>query len=514
MVVGVWAIVAIVVGCGVAPPVAAPAPTATLAPPRPTTLTVATVADPEALDPILVASTNSSLVARLIFDPLVDTNPVTGATEARLASSWRLEEPNSWLFTVRADARFHNGDPVTVDDVVFSYNRAVNDPRSRLATSKAIIQRAVALDDRTVRIVTKQPYPTFLDQLGRMGITPRAAVETLGGEAFNQAPVGAGPFRLVEWRRDDRLVLQRFADYWRSPPKLDQVTFRPIPSVSTRLAELETGRVDLAIQLPGVEVERLRQAGFVRQSVSTRRTMVVGFNAGSGSAGEIAEGPMRDPRVRAAIAHAIEAPALVNELLEGGGELVAGTLSPQNFGFDLTLERRPFDPARARALLAEAGYPDGFDIDFDVPSGRYFRDREVGEAIAGQLARVGVRARLLIQEWGAFSAKYSGQKFRGLWLLGMGKEYQADAHLLTYYASRGRGWYFRDAEVDRLIDRVTTTFDPTLRQIAYGELERRLQTTLPAVFLYTQIEHYAHKAGLDWRATADDYLWLDDASWQ
>jgi peptide/nickel transport system substrate-binding protein len=245
------------------------------------------------------------------------------------------------------------------------------------------------------------------------------------------------------------------------------------------------------------------------KKVPSMRTIYIGMNTGTGKAQEVDE-PLRDLRVRRAIQHAIDYEAVIRDILKGDGIRVASTLVPENVGFDPDLKPVEYDPERAKQLLAEAGYPDGITLDSDVPPGRYLLDREVGEAVAGHLAKVGIRTNLMVQEWGAFYDKYLGPRIKGLYLLGVGKAFEPDDHFFTYYHSRGRGYYLRDPEVDAVIDRMAT-LEQNARLEAIKDAQRIVLEKAHWAYLYQQMDIYGIRNRVQFEPSSDELMWLERA---
>ncbi|MFN8524973.1 MAG: ABC transporter substrate-binding protein [Chloroflexota bacterium] len=507
------ALVLAMVGCGPAAPIRESAGAPTRVADDNASIVVAQAADADSLHPILISSTQSSNITRQILQGLYETDPVTGTFTPLLAESYSNPDPKTWEFKLRQGVKFHDGTPLTIDDVVYSYTLAITDPKSRMSTTKANVESAVAVDSSTVRIKTKSVYPAFLDNLASaVRIIPAGYAAQVGVDGFNKAPIGTGPYRFVEWKKDDHLTLQRFDEYWGPRPSVREIVWRPIPDAATRIASLETGQVDVIVNVPPTEAERLGSRDDLRVSkVSSMRTIYVGMNTGTGKATDVNE-PLKNEKVRQAVQRAIDYQAIIRDVLRGDGMPVASTLVPQNFGFDPSLEPAPYDPVAARRLLAEAGYPDGVTLDFDVPSGRYLMDREVGEAVAVQLARAGIKTNLMVQEWGAFYEKYLGGKIKGLWLMGVGKDTTPDAHFFTYYHSKGRALYFRDAEVDGLIDTALGTLDDGARLEAFRQLQKVLLNKAHWAYLYQQTDIYGVRDRVNLQTTSNEWLYVERAT--
>jgi peptide/nickel transport system substrate-binding protein len=466
--------------------------------------------DADTLHPILISSTNSEMIARLIMEGLYETDPTTTKPVPLIAESFSNPDPKTWEFKLRKGVKFHNGEPVTVQDVAYSYEVAVADPKTRLTVAKANIEGTEIVDDSTIRVKTKTIYPAFLDNLASdVRIIPANYAKQVGTDGFNLKPIGSGPYKFVEWVKDDHLTLVRNDDYWGEKPKIKEIVWKPIPDAATRVAALETGQSDVIVHLPPTEAQRLEgHKELTVTKVPSMRTIYIGMNTGTGKA-EAVDEPLKNVKVRHAIQRAIDYDAIIRDVLKGDGIRVASTLVSANWAFDKDLKPVEYNPEEAKRLLAEAGYPDGITVDFDVPSGRYLLDREVGEAVAGQLAKVGIKTNLMIQEWGAFYDKYLGLKDKGIYLLGVGKNIYADDHFFTYYHSKGRGFYFSDQEVDGLIDKALSTLDENVRMDAFKQLQRVLIDKAHWAYLYQQMDIYGVRNRLQFEPTPDEWMHLE-----
>ncbi|MBA2447815.1 MAG: hypothetical protein H0V51_07305, partial [Chloroflexi bacterium] len=485
-------------------------PTAAPAADREARIIVSQATDADTLHPILISSTNSEMIARLMLEGLYETDPTTGKPIPLLAESYSNPDPKTWEFKLRKGVKFHNGEPVTVQDVAYSYEVAVNDPKTRLSTVKGNVEGTEIVDEATVRVKTKVIYPAFLDNLAQdVRIVPANYTKQAGTDGFNLKPIGTGPYKFVEWMKDDHLTLVRNDDYWGEKPSIKEIVWKPIPDAATRVAALETGQSDLIVHLPPTEAQRLEGHRDLKVSkVPSMRTIYIGMNTGTGKA-QVVDDPLKDVKVRQAVQRAIDYDAIIRDVLKGDGLRVASTLVPANWGFDKDLKAVEYNPEEAKKLLAEAGYPNGLTLDFDIPSGRYLLDREVGEAVAGQLAKVGIKTNLQIQEWGAFYDKYLGLKDKGLFLLGVGKDIYPDGHFFTYYHSKGRGFYFQDAEVDGLIDKSLSTLDENVRLDAFRQLQKALIDKAHWAYLYQQMDIYGARNRLQFEPTADEWMHLE-----
>ena len=263
-------------------------------------------------------------------------------------------------------------------------------PKPMLATGWKIV------NDHTVRFVTDKPWPALIDRISLTDflVLPAKALKELGPEKLAQQPIGTGPFRFVEWKRDERLVMERNPDYWAGAAELSRVTFRFIPEFSARLAAMLSGEIDIMKDVPPHVVDAVDKSGRakVRSAVSSRINYLALVT--------LKPGPMQDLRVRRAMSHAVDVDELIAKVLQGRASKICGPLSPANVDY-ATVECYKYDPARAQALFKEAGVdPAKLQLTLDSPSGRYPLDKDVSQAIAAQLQRLGIKVTVVVNEWG------------------------------------------------------------------------------------------------------------------
>jgi peptide/nickel transport system substrate-binding protein len=386
------------------------------------TLTIAQGNDILSLDPANHGnnSTESALVN--IYDYLVDKDFSQGQLRftPRLALSWSTDDNVHWSFKLRDDVRWHNGDRFTAQDVKFTIERSQQDKKLISAHKFRRIKSVEAPDDTTLAIVTDGPDTLLLHAFvgNGAGILPKAAFETAGGkEEFFKKPIGTGPYVFDQWIKSDRVVLTKNPRWWGGTPKWDKVVIRSIPETTTRVAELLTGGVDIAVNIPPEDTARLNA------NASTR---AITFDIARNLALHVRTGKDRvtgNPRIREAIDLAIDREAIVKQVLEGHGAATRGFFPPAIPGFAPALSKEiRFDPERAKALLREAGFDARKRPQFKIstPSGRYVKDREIVEAVAGYLEDVGFRVQVEVLDWTVYNNKLVGDGFGELYLWGMG----------------------------------------------------------------------------------------------
>jgi len=386
------------------------------------TLTIAQGNDILSLDPADHGnnSTESALVN--IYDYLINKDFSQGQLRftPRLALSWSTDDNVHWTFKLRDDVYWHNGDKFTAQDVKFTIERSQQDRKLINSGKFRRIKSVEAPDDYTLQIETDGPDTLLLHAFvgNGAGILPKAAFEKAGGkDEFFKQPVGTGPYVFQKWIKSDRVVLAKNPRWWGGTPKWDSVVIRSIPETTTRVAELLTGGVDIAVNVPPEDISRLSD---------NKGTRAITFDIARNLALHVRTGKDRvtgDPRVREAIDLAIDRAAIVQQVLEGHGAPTRGFFPPAIPGFTPDLSRNiRFDPERGKALLREAGYSDRKRpaIKISTPSGRYVKDREIVEAVAGYLEDIGFRVQIEVLDWTVYNNKVVGDGFGELYLWGMG----------------------------------------------------------------------------------------------
>jgi peptide/nickel transport system substrate-binding protein len=367
------------------------------------TLVLAQGADPETLDPHRTTTRSTWNVLGSMYETLTRVMfSAEGEFELQpgLATSWELNEGSDteWTVTLQDGVTYHNGEAFDAEAAKFSIDRMLEGGEELIArTYVQYIESVEVVDPLTLAITTTGPYPLLpLDMSNIYMVPPQYTAET-APEEFALQPVGTGPFRFVEWVPDDHLTVEANTGYWSSGPRLQSVQFLPIPEGSTRAAGLSTGEVDVAtlIAIPDVATLQNTPDVTVHTGPSQRTVFIVLSN--------LDDGPTSNQMVRQALNYAVNKEAIIENVMQGYATILQGqTITPQYFGFNPDLAPYPYDPDRARELLAEAGYPDGFDATLYTPRGRYVFDFETSQAVAGLLAEVGVNVTVEPLEWAVF----------------------------------------------------------------------------------------------------------------
>ncbi|MDR7523427.1 MAG: ABC transporter substrate-binding protein [Armatimonadota bacterium] len=456
---------------------------------------------PNTPDPHLDSTANALPAYATLFEKLVATDG-KGGFRGVLARSWRPVDPTTWEFVLHSGVRFHNGMSLTADDVKFTIERIL-DPATRSPWLGRIsaIERVEVTGPLTFRIVTRGPFAPLLQGLTVVDILPAAYFQERGPAGFAAAPVGTGPFVFGEWHRQDRMVVRANPGYWRGRPRLDEVVFRAIPEDSTRVAGLETGELDVGVLVPPEQVDRLKARGLQLGTVNLGQGMVVNLRSN-------VPGPLQQRKVRQALNYAVDKEAILQSILRGYGRILDGqVVGPDAFGHNANLKPYPYDLPRARRLLAEAGLGGGFEVTFHGTIGRYTKDKEIEELVIGQLAEIGVRARLEIVEGGVYIQRHIARTLGPLWIWAWQYFPAMDADLpLNFFTCAGVGNFFCSRDFDELFAQSRREMDASRRRALLQRVALLVREEAPVIFLVQTPGIYAAQSRVKGFAWRPDYL--------
>jgi len=467
------------------------------------TLVVGLVAEPVNLDPAQVTDLNSNRVGRRIAETLVTFPEESTQIVPGLAESWVVSKDGlRYAFKLRKGVSFHDGTPLDAEAVKFSIDRQINPEHLFNKLGKypfanfffGNIKAVEVVDTLTVEFVLKEPRASFLAVLtaGAASIVSPTAVRKYGQD-YALTPVGTGPFKYVSWDRGQRVVLERNPSYWRFPVKLDRVIYRPIVEDQARLTELLTGALDLIVGTPpdyvgqleaNPKVTLLKQVG--------AHVWYLGINN--------QKKPYDDKRVRQALNYAVNKDAIVRDVLKGTGSLSVGPVLPKTWGADGGLKPYPYDPERAKKLLAEAGYPGGFTTTLWVPESGSGMQSPVAMStvIQSNLKAVGVNVSLQTMEWGAYLAKLRSKEqelFALSWMAG-----NEDPDMVMYPLLHSSQWtpngpnraLYKNEKFDEILHQARLTTDEKKRADLYRQAQRILVDDAPWIFIDHEIQTAAH----------------------
>lgn len=467
------------------------------------TLVFAAPADATTLDPHNTTDTESDQVIMMVFETLIgfdDDMRIVG----RLAEQWEVDEDGvTWTFHLRRGVRFHDGTPFDAEAVRANFARVL-DPAQRHKRFQLfeMIERVDVVDDHTVRIVTSYPFGAFEPTMAHVSaaiVSP--AVAGRFGAKFGttaEATSGTGPYRVERWRKDQEIALERVEGHWTGTPPTRRVIYRPIPESAARVMALETGDVDVISRVPPPDMRRLE----ADPRVTVQRRVSIGaqqfrFN--------LTKPPFDDPRVRRAISHAVDRRAIVDTLLAGFAVPSTSALTPIMRGY-VNLGEIPYDLGRARALLREAGYPNGFKTKI-ATTPRYPMGVELAEVLASQLRQVGIEAAIDVYDWGTMVQFWQGlppeRNPQEIFIMGAGASTaDADWGLRPIFQSASTNennyGYYSNAEFDRVIQAAMRETGEAERQALYRRAQEIVYLEDPgAIWLFDNYYLVAARRGVE-----------------
>jgi peptide/nickel transport system substrate-binding protein len=454
----------------------------------------ASLGDPSRLNPLLASDSASGSVNSYLFNGLVKYDKNLKLV-GDLAESWDVRANGlEIIFHLRKNVRWHDGVPFTADDVVFTYERLI-DPNvlTPYGSDFALVKSVTVLDPHTVKVVYQESFAPALESWG-MGMIPRHVFENgnFNSHPANRNPVGTGPFKFHELKTDEKAVLMANPDYFEGRPFLDRVVIRVIPDSSVQFLELRNQSIDSMGLRPD---QYLAYDSFFENHQKFRYPSsgytFFGFN--------LQRDLFKDIRVRQALALALDKREIIDGVLLGLGRSASGPFPPSSWAFDPDVPELPFDPAKAKALLAEVGWRDtdgdgvldreGKPFSFTVITNQGNKIRELTAIILqAHLERIGVKVEIRVLEWSSFIHDFVDKGNFDAIILGWNLGRDPDQYLIWHSSQRGEGRYnfvgYENPAVDRLWEEGRRTFDPSRRQAIYRRIHRMLADDLPYIFLY------------------------------
>jgi len=457
-------------------------------------LSIGMAAPITSLDPHEDSNSPNNATSRHIWDSLINRGG-SAENKPQLATEWEIVDDTHWRFKLREGVSFHDGSAFDAEDVIASLIRARDKDSQAFAAYTRNIAQVTAEDPHTVLVETEVPDPMILNSLSRIRIISSEFTDATVADFENgPAAVGTGPFKLVSYTPGDRIELERNDDYFGGPADWSQVTLRLVPDNGGRLASLLAGDLDLIENLPAEGVDRVEGSDslkvirgqstrlvYLGMDVSRDQTPFVTAKDGS----PLDSNPFKDARVRKALLMAMNREAIVDRVMRKNGTVAHQYVAEGFFGHSENVEEVAYDPEGAKALLAEAGYPEGFALTIHGPSGRYVNDSEVVQAAGQMLARIGIDTKVEVMPWSVYSNNYSDGEyslFLGSWGVNTGEvSNPALAVVAGRDAEKGTGRYNGGGidvpEINELLDEATSTLEeearePLLQQVSeltFGE---------------------------------------------
>lgn len=484
------------------------------------------------VDPHFHNLTPNNAMAAHVFETLVKADASLKIYPG-LAESWKALSDTEWEFKLRKDVKWHNGEPFTAEDVAATIKRIPNVPNS--PASFAVFVRAITdvkiIDPHTIRFTTATTYPLLPTDMTSVAIVPKSVAETAKTEDFNsgKAMIGTGPFRFQEYVSGDRIILVRNKDYYDAQQSWDKVTFRIITSAPARVAALLSGDVHMIEGVPTADAAKLSKDARVTVSNAVSNRMIylhLDSNREKNSPFvTMADGkpleanPLRDARVRRALSKMIDRNAIVSRVMEGQAIAAGQLLDESFFGTSKKLKPDAYDPAGAKKLMAEAGYPNGFGITLHSPNNRYINDGATAQAVAQFLSRNGIPTKVDTMPSNIFFTRASKQEFSFIlagWGASSGDTSSPLRSLLATYdakagmgaANRGR---FSSPELDALIAKAVVIIDDTQRDAALALASEKAIELMGLIPLHYEVSTWATRKGINYTGRADQYTLAQDA---
>ncbi len=476
--------------------------------------------DPSTLDIMNQQETPASVVGSHIFEGLVTRDANLKVIPALAAELPKLVGPTVWEVKLRKGVKFHNGEEFNAESAKFSLER-VKTPALRASSNFRPIDRVEIVDPYTVRVHTTKPWPTFITIMtfDQPAMYPPKAYAGKDSAFISKNPIGTGPYKFVRWSKDEEIVLEANDQYWRGAPKIKTVIFKPIPDDAVRVAALQNGEVDVAVNIPPHLANIIANHPKVFLSTAPSiRTIQLMYVTHEYDAQHKLVGPYKgvtvDKRVRQAIAYALDADEIIKNVLDGRAIRTATMLTPLHFGYDPTLKPIKQDLAKTKKLLAEAGHGGGLDITLNAPQGRYVRDKEVAEAVTGQLNKAGIRTTLRTYEFVNYLNNLVYPHKPGpVWLIGWGTP-TIDAETIygPLFRTGSNLGNYHNADFDGMVDQAQTMMDEKKRLEIYHRINKLWIEEMPAVPLYQQMDLYGASRRLNWKARSDERIKAYDMS--
>lgn len=473
-------------------------------------------ADPvSSLDPQLNNHAGDRSIALHNFESIVQRRD--DGLHPGLTKSWETKDPLTWVLHLRDDVKWQDGKPFTADDVVFSVERARNVPGSvaSYAAGLRTVESISAQDAHTVVIKTKVPNPLLVDNVDTIYLVSRHVGAGASSEDYSsgKAAVGTGPYKLVSYAQGDRALFERNDGYWGPKPAWAKVDYRYVPNPAGRTAALLAGDVDVIDKVSPSDVQKLGKTPGVKVfAYPGLRALIIqpSFREGPNefirdNAGKpLAQNPLRDVRVREALSLAINRKAIVERILQNTVTEANQWMPANTFGYNPDIKNIPFDAKKAKALLAEAGYPEGFQLSVHVPGDRYPQAPEAMQAVAQFWARIGIKVDLQVVPWSVYASRANKNEFAIsviAWGNGTGEaSYGLTNILATADAGKGLGmsnWgRYSNPEVDRDLEKATAEFDNAKREAILRDSVKRVSDDVGILPLFHYQNIWAARTGL------------------
>jgi peptide/nickel transport system substrate-binding protein len=468
-------------------------------------VTIAQGIDAEFLDVQMTNNIVTLIINGSIYDTLL-TRDKSLQIVPRLATSYRAVGDKVWEVKLRRGVKFHNGEPFDANAVKFSVERINRaDFKSPQKGWFSTIDRVQVVDPYTARIHTKMPDPSMPARMTLMYQMAPKYVSQVGDAQANLKPVGTGPFKFVEWVKNDRIVVEANDEHWEGKPAVRRATWKPIPELGSRIAALQTGQADLIVNVPPDQIQALSTHKNVRIE-KTPSCRIISFGIA-----QIKGGPLADRRVRQALNHAVDMQGILDAVLLGNAKRLNSWMPPNVWGYDTSIPLYEYNPVKAKELLAQAGHPN-LTLTIQAPNGRWAMDKDLAQAVAGQLTENGIKTNVkVIGEWGAFVRTILDHKTEDIFMSGWCLPSLDPDHWVTPNLRTGEPVsQYSNPDVDRLMEQARSEMNPEKRKQLYASLLRVIRDDAPYIFGYQQVDIYGVSNRIKWTPRGDESIRLTE----
>jgi len=467
-------------------------------------INVAFNADLPTLDPQMHNQRNGIIWQYHANDNLGVRDPKTNRIVPHLATSWTPSSPTTWDVELRKDVKFHNGDPFNAEVVKWNWERVINpDQKSQQKGNHEAIKAVEVVNEHKVKVITTSPYPVFVERLQNFQfISPKVATEK-GDNWLAENLIGTGPYKFVEWKRDQYILTERNDEYWGPKAAFKQFRYVVIPEATTQIAELLNGNIDVMRGVPTDQVAAINGSG--RATTSTKAILRLGF-VRLDAKGRTGPNPFQDVRVRHAANHAIDIDGIIKSL-QPGGDRTPAMVNPLHFGYDPSIKPHEYDPEKAKKLLADAGHPNGFDITWNMTNSNIMPNfKAVFEAMQQQLIKVGIRVKFQMFESRASDertrAGQHGPMHETSW--GSYSVFDADGVLWDMLHSSSPFTYYENPELDQILLEARSILEDDKRKVLYAKAQQIVRDEAPVIFGWGWHQLWGVNKGVAWEPDADE----------
>lgn len=469
-----------------------------------TDLTVAIGSCPSSLDPFTDDTRSIQDIYRCIFEGLVKIDE-NGELIPLLAESWEQLDETTVQFKLRQGVTFHNGEVFNAETVAYNVDRIWDTEVKSIKNVKlSVLKKTEIVDEYTINLITDEPYPLLMTYLDALYIVPKQYCEENDLTTVSQKPVGTGAFKFVSWVPDQEIIMEAYDSYWGDAPEVKNLEWQIVPEASTRVAALLAGDVDIAYNIPSTSIAQIDSAdGYSTVDSPMAMGLVLHLQALDQSA------PTSDALVRQALNYAVNREALIAGVCQGLAAPLAGQMASEGVaGYNKDCNPYAYNPEKAKELLKEAGYPDGFKITLNSPQGRYPNDKEIGEAIAGMWREIGLDVEVKVWEWGTFlDAMKQKEASSGAWLIGWYWSPAFDAYTANSYLISDQAFaMWKNDEFDENMRLAAVTVDPEQHDQYLQNALMAMNEDAGLVFVSEPRSVFGKADNVSWAQKLDDSL--------